>query len=115
VRAVLRKRQPECEALGCVPDETNRACMDRGFYRDLATQTLRWPRARSDDVLPGYGEHHPRLSSSGRVLALTAGPAHLLSVLFSEQAQQEIFGPDGEYHAPASLNGSASAVPVAGG
>jgi hypothetical protein len=53
--------------------------------------------------------------SSGWVLALTAGHAHLLSVLFSEQAQQEISCPDGEYRAPASLNGSASAVPVAGG
>ncbi len=115
MRGVLRERQAECEAVGRLPEETNRAFIEAGFYRIL--QPRRFGGLELDletffKVMQNIARGCP---SSGWVLALTAGHAHLLSVLFSEQAQVEIFGDDGEYRAPASLNGSASATPVDGG
>jgi 3-hydroxy-9,10-secoandrosta-1,3,5(10)-triene-9,17-dione monooxygenase len=101
--------------LGRLPPETQRAFEQAGFYRIL--QPKRFGGLELD--LPTFFAVMANIArgcpSSGWVLALTAGHAHVLSVLFEEQTQIEIFGPDGEYRAPMSLNGSATAEPVPGG
>lgn len=112
---VLRDRQAACEALGRLPEETNQAFVDAGFYRIL--QPRRFGGCELDlltffKVMITIARGCP---SSGWVLALTAGHAHTLAALFPEQGQIEIFGPDGEYRAPMSLNGVATAAPVDGG
>jgi 3-hydroxy-9,10-secoandrosta-1,3,5(10)-triene-9,17-dione monooxygenase len=112
---VLRQRQAACEELGRLPDETNRQFIQAGFYRIL--QPRRFGGCELDlptffNVMTAIARGCP---SSGWVLALTAGHAHTLASLFPEQGQIQVFGPDGEYRAPMSLNGVASAVPVAGG
>jgi 3-hydroxy-9,10-secoandrosta-1,3,5(10)-triene-9,17-dione monooxygenase len=111
----LRQRQAECEALGRLPEQTNRELVDAGFYRILQPRRfggLELDLATFFQVMANIARGCP---STGWVLALTAGHAHMLSVLYSEQAQIDIFGPDGEYRAPASLRGSAKAVLVPGG
>ena len=112
---VLRARQAACEALGRLPEETIQAFVDAGFYRIL--QPRRFGGCELDlltffKVMISIARGCP---SSGWVLALTAGHAHTLASLFPEQGQIEIFGPDGEYRAPMSLNGVATAAPVDGG
>ncbi len=115
MREALRERQAECEALGRLPDESNRAFIEAGFYRILQPRRFGGFELDFTTFLQVMASVARGCPSSGWVLALTAGHAHLLSVLFPEQAQVDIFGPDGEYRAPASLRGSATAVPVDGG
>src|SRR5712691_12761461 len=112
---VLRARQAACEALGRLPEETNQEFVAAGFYRIL--QPRRFGGCELDlltffKVMTTIARGCP---SSGWVLALTAGHAHTLASLFPEQGQVEIFGRDGEYRPPMSLNGVATADPVDGG
>ena len=41
LRPVLRARQAECEAMGRIPDETNREFVEAGFYRILQPRRRR--------------------------------------------------------------------------
>jgi 3-hydroxy-9,10-secoandrosta-1,3,5(10)-triene-9,17-dione monooxygenase len=112
---VLRERQDACETLGRLPDQTNDEFVAAGFYRIL--QPRRFGGCELD--MPTFLETMASIArgcpSSGWVLALTAGHALLLAALFPEQGQIEIFGSDGEFRAPASLNGVGSATPIDAG
>jgi 3-hydroxy-9,10-secoandrosta-1,3,5(10)-triene-9,17-dione monooxygenase len=112
---VLRERQAECEALGRLPEESNREFIDAGFYRIL--QPRRFGGLELD--MPTFFEVMISIArgcgSSGWVLALTAGHPLLVAVLYPEAAQAELFGVDGDFRGPASLNGSASAQSCDGG
>jgi len=112
---VLRARQEECEALGRLPDSTNDEFVAAGLYRIL--QPARFGGLEQD--MPTFFRTMSAIArgcpSSGWVLALTSGHTLLLGALLSEQGQVEVFGADGEFRGPASLNGVGSAVPVEGG
>jgi len=111
---VLRARQEACEALGRLPEETNDEFIAAGFYRIL--QPRRFGGCELD--MPTFFATMSTVArgcpSSGWVLALTAGHALLLGGLLPEQGQAELFG-DGDFRAPASLNGVGTATPVDGG
>jgi 3-hydroxy-9,10-secoandrosta-1,3,5(10)-triene-9,17-dione monooxygenase len=112
---VLRERQAECEALGRIPDVSNDAFVEAGFYRIL--QPRRFGGLEYD--MPTFARVMMEVArgcpSSAWVLALTAGHAIMFSAFFSEQAQVEVYGESGEFRAPSSTRASAPARPVDGG
>lgn len=111
---VLRERQAECESLGRLPEQTNDEFVAAGFYRIL--QPRRFGGCELD--MPTFFKTMATISrgcpSSGWVLTLTAGHPLLVGGLLAERGQAELFG-DGDFRAPASLNGVAEVEPVNGG
>src|SRR3954449_7579512 len=97
---VLRERQEECERIGRLPDETSRDFIDAGFYRIL--QPRRFGGYEFD--LPTFSRGAIQLArgcpSTGWAFTLPAGHAHLLASYFSEEAQVEIAGADGDIRVP---------------
>jgi 3-hydroxy-9,10-secoandrosta-1,3,5(10)-triene-9,17-dione monooxygenase len=112
---VLRARQAECESLGRILPQTNDEFVRAGFYRIL--QPRRFGGYEFD--LPTFARVMIEVSrgcpSSGWVLALTAGHAIMLSAFFSEDAQVDVYGVDGEFRGPSRTPTSVSARPVEGG
>jgi 3-hydroxy-9,10-secoandrosta-1,3,5(10)-triene-9,17-dione monooxygenase len=116
LQPVLRERQAECEALGRLPELTQQAFLEAGFYRILQPRRFGGYEFDLTDFLRIMAAIARGCPSSGWVLALTAGHAHTLAALFPEETQIEIFSAnDGDYRAPLSGNGSATATPVDGG
>ena len=110
---LLRERQATGEALGRLPDDTNRAFVQAGLYRILEPRRFggcELDLATFFKVMAVIARGCP---SSGWVLALTAGHAHTEAALFPEQTQAELFA--SEFRCPLSANGAATAVLVDGG
>lgn len=112
---VLRERQAECEALGRIPQQTNDEFVAAGFYRIL--QPHRFGGYEFD--MPTFAQVMIEVSrgcpSSGWVLALTGGHAIMLSAFFSEDAQVDVYGSDGEFRGPSRTPPRVIARPVDGG
>jgi 3-hydroxy-9,10-secoandrosta-1,3,5(10)-triene-9,17-dione monooxygenase len=112
---LLRERQAECEALGRIPQVTNDEFVAAGFYRIL--QPRRFGGYEFD--MPTFARVMIEVSrgcaSSGWVLALTAGHAIMLSAFFSEEAQIDVYGVDGEFRGPSRTPPHVVARPVDGG
>jgi 3-hydroxy-9,10-secoandrosta-1,3,5(10)-triene-9,17-dione monooxygenase len=110
----LRARQEETEELGRLPDVTSRELIDAGFYRIL--QPRRFGGYEFD--LPTFSRVAIQLArgcpSTGWAFTLTAGHAHLLASYFSEDAQVEIAGTDGDIRVPGRFR-PGTAVEVDGG
>lgn len=110
----LRLRQEEAEELGRLPESTSRDFIDAGFYRLL--QPRRFGGYEFD--LPTFSRVAIALArgcpSSGWAYTLTAGHAHLLAAYFSEAAQREIAGTDGDIRVPGRFR-PGTAVEVEGG
>ncbi len=110
----LRARQEETEQLGRLPDSTSRELIDAGFYRIL--QPRRFGGYEFD--LPTFSRVAIQLArgcpSTGWAFTLTAGHAHLLASYFSEEAQAEIAGADGDIRVPGRFR-PGTAVEVDGG
>jgi 3-hydroxy-9,10-secoandrosta-1,3,5(10)-triene-9,17-dione monooxygenase len=113
MRATLRERQERCEAHGTILPETNADFIANGFYRIV--QPRRFGGYEFD--IPTFHKVMIEIArgcpSSGWVLALTAGHPLMLAV-FSDEANIEAYGRDGEFRGPAAGMPS-MAVPVAGG
>jgi 3-hydroxy-9,10-secoandrosta-1,3,5(10)-triene-9,17-dione monooxygenase len=108
---VLRERQEECERIGRLPDETSRDFVEAGFYRIL--QPRRFGGYEFD--LPTFTRVAIALArgcpASGWTYTLTAGHAHMLAALWSEEGQIDIYGADGEVRMPGRFRpGTATAV-----
>jgi 3-hydroxy-9,10-secoandrosta-1,3,5(10)-triene-9,17-dione monooxygenase len=113
---VLRERQEECERIGRLPDETSRDFVQAGFYRIL--QPRRFGGYEFD--LPTFTRVAIALArgcpASGWTFTLTAGHAHMLAALWSEEGQIDIYGADGEVRMPGRFRpGTATAAPAEGG
>jgi 3-hydroxy-9,10-secoandrosta-1,3,5(10)-triene-9,17-dione monooxygenase len=112
---LLRQRQAECEALGRIPEATNDEFVANGFYRIL--QPRRFGGYEYD--MPTFARVMMEVSrgcaSSGWVLALTGGHAIMLSAFFSEEAQIDVYGPNGEFRGPSRTPPRVMARPVDGG
>jgi 3-hydroxy-9,10-secoandrosta-1,3,5(10)-triene-9,17-dione monooxygenase len=110
----LRARQEEAEALCRMPEATSRELIDAGFYRIL--QPRRFGGYEFD--LPTFSRVAISLArgcpSTGWAFTLTAGHAHLLAAYFSEAAQVEIAGDDGDIRVPGRFR-PGTAVEVEGG
>jgi 3-hydroxy-9,10-secoandrosta-1,3,5(10)-triene-9,17-dione monooxygenase len=111
---VLRERQEECERIGRLPDETSREFVEAGFYRIL--QPRRFGGYEFD--LPTFTRVAIALArgcpASGWTYTLTAGHAHMLAALWSEEGQIDIYGADGEVRMPGRFR-PGTATPVDGG
>ena len=110
---VLRERQEECERIGRLPDETSRDFVEAGFYRIL--QPRRFGGYEFD--LPTFTRVAIALArgcpASGWTYTLTAGHAHMLAALWSEEGQIDIYGADGEVRMPGRFRpGTATAAPA---
>jgi 3-hydroxy-9,10-secoandrosta-1,3,5(10)-triene-9,17-dione monooxygenase len=112
---VLRARQAECEELGRLPDETVSDLIERGFYRVLQPRRF----GGYELELPVFSRVAIELArgcpSTGWTYALVAGHAHMLSALFGEECQVDVYGEDGDVRMPGNLRFLAEAVPVDGG
>ena len=111
---VLRERQAHCEEIGRLPDESSRDFIEAGFYRIL--QPRRFGGYEFD--LPTFTRVAIELArgcpASGWTYTLTAGHAHMLSALWPEEGQIDIYGEDGEVRMPGRLR-PGKAVEVDGG
>jgi 3-hydroxy-9,10-secoandrosta-1,3,5(10)-triene-9,17-dione monooxygenase len=110
----LRERQAATEAASRVLDEVHEACRQAGFYRML--QPRRFGGYEFD--LPTFARVAIELSrgcpSTGWSVIFTAGHTHILAK-FSEQAQAEVYGKQGEFRAPMVGGQNATARKVEGG
>lgn len=115
MRPALRQRQAACEEARRLLDETQAACVEAGFYRIL--QPRRFGGYEFD--LPTFAKVAIEISrgcpSTGWAVIFTAGHTHVFAK-FSQRAQVEGYGADGEFRAP-FVGGSANATaePVDGG
>ena len=114
LREMLRERQAETEAAGRILDDVNDRCVEAGFYRML--QPRRFGGYEFD--LPTFVQVAMEISrgcpSTGWVVTFTAGHTHILAK-YTEQAQIEAYGADGEFRAPMVGGQNASARKVDGG
>jgi len=112
---VLRERQQECERLGRIPQITNDEFVAAGFYRILQPRRF----GGYEFGMPTFARVMMEVSrgcpSSGWVLALTGGHAIMLSAFFSEEAQIDVYGADGEFRGPSRTPPYVIARPVEGG
>lgn len=103
LRPALRARQAECEAARRIPEETNRECVEAGFYRILQPRRF----GGYEFGLPTFVEVAIELSrgcpSTGWSVIFTAGHTHVFAK-FPERAQVEAYGADGEFRAPFAGN-----------
>jgi 3-hydroxy-9,10-secoandrosta-1,3,5(10)-triene-9,17-dione monooxygenase len=110
----LRERQTHAEEIGRLPDETSREFIEAGFYRIL--QPRRFGGYEFD--LPTFTRVAIELArgcpASGWTYTLTAGHAHILAALWSEEGQIDIFGEDGEVRMPGRFR-PGTAIEVDGG
>ena len=100
MRSALRERQDETEHLTHPPDASHQAFLDGGFYR--TTQPRRFggyefPLRTFAQVVAEIARGCP---STGWNFCLAGGHAVTLAAHFSEQAQCELFGPDGDFRSP---------------
>jgi 3-hydroxy-9,10-secoandrosta-1,3,5(10)-triene-9,17-dione monooxygenase len=99
MRPILRERQKATEAAGHVLDETNDAFVKAGFYRAIQPRRFGGYEFGLHDFIRIMSAVARGCPSSGWVLALTAGHPHVLS-RFSERAQVEVYGSDGDVRSP---------------
>lgn len=111
----LRERQAECEELGRIPPETNDEFVAAGFYRILQPRRFGGYELDMGTFAQVMMEVSRGCPSSGWVLALTAGHAIMLSAFFSEEAQIDVYGADGEFRGPSRTPPRVVAQPVDGG
>lgn len=111
---MLRERQTETESAGRLLDETQAAFVDGGFYRIIQPRRFGGYEFGLRDFVRVMIEISRGCPSSGWVLALTAGHPHLLAH-FSERAQVEVYGEDGDARVPGRPVQAGDAVPSDGG
>jgi 3-hydroxy-9,10-secoandrosta-1,3,5(10)-triene-9,17-dione monooxygenase len=110
----LRQRQAECEALGRLPEATNDEFLQAGFYRILQPRRFGGYEFDMGTFVKVMIEVARGCPSSGWVLALTGGHAIMVSAFFPEQAQVDVYGPEGDFRGP-SRTTPIAAVEVDGG
>jgi 3-hydroxy-9,10-secoandrosta-1,3,5(10)-triene-9,17-dione monooxygenase len=111
---VLRERQAATEAAGRLLDETHRLFVEGGFYRMIQPRRFGGYEFSLRDFVEVMIEISRGCPSSGWVLALTSGHPHLLAH-FSEQAQAEVYGADGDARVPGRPVQAGDALSVEGG
>jgi 3-hydroxy-9,10-secoandrosta-1,3,5(10)-triene-9,17-dione monooxygenase len=114
LRPTLHRLQPETEAAGRLLDETHAAFVDAGFYRAFQPRRFGGYDVGLRDFIRIMSEVARGCPSSGWVLALTAGHPKLLAH-FTEQAQVEVYGTDGDVRVPGRPVQAGDALPVDGG
>jgi 3-hydroxy-9,10-secoandrosta-1,3,5(10)-triene-9,17-dione monooxygenase len=99
LRPALLERQQETEELSYYPESTHRDFLEAGFYRILQPRRFGGYEFDVPTFVRVITEISRGCPSTGWCLCLAS--AHVLQVasLFPEQAQADLFGPDGEFRA----------------
>jgi len=95
----LRNEQDDSDARGYYSDAIHRRLLDGGFYRILQPRMFGGFGTDCETyirVIMELSRGHP---SSGWCYALASSHALILGSHFSEEAQRELFGPDGDFRA----------------
>lgn len=114
MRPVLRERQPRCEELGRIPEETHNEFLRAGFYRILQPRCFGGYEFDFPAFIRVMSEISRGCSDSGWVLALVAAHAVVIAA-FPEKGQYEVFGESGDMRAPGVAPPGGFAVPLDGG
>ena len=118
LRQHLRDDQANTEARTRYSEETHRLFTEAGFYRILQPRMFGGYEFDTQTFYRTLIEIARGCPSTGWMLCLGAGHALQLGSSFTQQAQAEIFGPDGHFVAPLSVGnfpGDRPARPVDGG
>ena len=97
---LLREGQAEADARGHYAEEVHERMRAGGLYRLVQPKLFGGYEFSWTDflrVVQQIGRGHP---SSGWCFCLGTSHAHLLGSHWSEQAQRELFGPDGDFRSP---------------
>lgn len=114
MRTVLRERQPECEAAGRLPAQTNREFDAAGFYRTIQPRHFGGYEFDLPSFMRVVMAVSRGCSESGWVLALIAGHPNLVARL-PVSGQREAYGATGEFRGPGVAMATGTAVAVYGG
>jgi 3-hydroxy-9,10-secoandrosta-1,3,5(10)-triene-9,17-dione monooxygenase len=118
LRSHLRDDQEKTELRSRYSEETHKLFTDAGFYRILQPHMFGGYEFDTQTFYRTIIEIARGCPSTGWMLCLGAGHALQLGSSFSQEAQTEIFGPDGHFVAPLSVGnfpGARPARPVEGG
>lgn len=115
LRADLRERQALTEELTRVSDEMHQAFLEAGFYRMVQPRRFGGYQFDLRTLAQVIIEIARGCPSSGWQLCLATGHAVTVGSRFSEQAQREIFGPEGDFRAPLPVAPTGMAVRTDGG
>ena len=115
LRGLLRQQQEENDARGAYSPELHEAFYKAGLYRTLQPRLF---GGYEFDITTFYRAMleisigHP---AAGWCLTLCASHPFLIASHWCEQAQRDLFGPNGDFAAPHRLQPMGEAVPVEGG
>jgi 3-hydroxy-9,10-secoandrosta-1,3,5(10)-triene-9,17-dione monooxygenase len=115
LRPLLRAQQDENDARGRYSDELHAAFRDAGFYRILQPRRFggyEFAPATFLEVIMEIARGHP---GSAWCFTLAASHGYVLAAHWPETAQQELFGPEGEFLAAHVVMGQSTVTPVPGG
>jgi 3-hydroxy-9,10-secoandrosta-1,3,5(10)-triene-9,17-dione monooxygenase len=115
LRPLLLEEQADTEARGYYSEKVHEEFRHAGFYRILQPRRFggyEFDLATFAKLILEVARGCP---SSGWCLCLGAGHVMNLTSLFSEQAQVDVFGTDGEFRAPSRGTPMGTAVPVEAG
>jgi 3-hydroxy-9,10-secoandrosta-1,3,5(10)-triene-9,17-dione monooxygenase len=114
LRPHLLACQEECERLRTVPERTQRAFVEAGFYRILQPRRFGGYEFGLETFTRVMSEIARGCPSSGWTLALTAGHAHTVA-RWPAEVQAELFGEDDDFRCPFVSAPGATATRVEGG
>ncbi len=112
---LLREGQDEADRLGHYSEVVHAKMLAGGLYRLVQPRMFGGYEFSWTDflrVVHAIARGHP---SSGWCFCLSTSHAHLLGSHWSEQAQRELFGPDGDFRSPHRAAPSGVFKPVDGG
>lgn len=112
---LLREQQDEADDRGHFSDEIRDQMISAGLYRILQPKMFGGYEFDIETflaVVTHIATGHP---SSGWCFCLSASHCALLASHWDEQAQAELFGPDGEFRSPHRAVPGGTCVPVPGG
>jgi 3-hydroxy-9,10-secoandrosta-1,3,5(10)-triene-9,17-dione monooxygenase len=115
LKLLLRQQQAENDERGFYSQELHQAFLDAGLYRTLQPRMF---GGYEFDIPTFYramleiSHGHP---SAGWCLTLCASHPFLIASHWSERAQRELFGPDGDFAAPHRVPPAGMLTPAEGG
>ena len=112
---LLREGQDEADARGHYAEAVHQAMLDGGLYRLVQPRMFGGYEFSWTDflrVVNKIARGHP---SSGWCYCLGTSHSHMLASHWPEQAQRELFGPDGDFRSPHRAVPSGVLKPVDGG
>jgi 3-hydroxy-9,10-secoandrosta-1,3,5(10)-triene-9,17-dione monooxygenase len=115
MRDELRERQALTEELTHVSAEMHEAFLRAGFYRMVQPRRFGGYQFTLRTFAQVIIEIARGCPSTGWQLSLATGHAIVIGGRFSEQAQAEIFGPDGDFRSPLPVAPTGRAVRTDGG